>query len=76
MNRSTLSTSKKKVSINLSKACDGFLKFKIAEGLSHRTIESYDYYLKQWIDHIGDQDVANIRPNDGMGTGILSRRNR
>jgi len=64
MNRSTLSTSKKKVSINLSKACDGFLKFKIAEGLSHRTIDSYDYYLKQWIDHIGDQDAANIRPND------------
>jgi len=45
MNRSTLSSSKKKTSISLSKACDGFLKFKVAEGLSQRTIDSYEYYL-------------------------------
>lgn len=64
MNRSTLSSSKKKTSISLSKACDGFLKFKVAEGLSQRTIESYEYCLNQWIDHIGDQDAANIRPSD------------
>ena len=55
MNRSTLSSSKKKTSISLSKACDGFLKFKVAEGLSQRTIDSYEYYLHQWIDHIGEQ---------------------
>ena len=42
MNRSTLSSSKKKSSISLSKACDGFLKFKVAEGLSQRTIDSYE----------------------------------
>lgn len=64
MNRSTLSSSKKKVTINLSKACDGFIKFKAAEGLSHRTIESYEYYLNQRFNHIGDQDAANIRLSD------------
>jgi len=64
MNRSTLSSSKKKTSINLSKACDGFLKFKVAEGLSQRTIDSYEYYLNQWINHIGDQDASKIRSGD------------
>ena len=64
MNRSTLSSSKKITSISLSKACDGFLKFKTAEGLSKRTIESYEYYLNQWINHIGDQKVANISSKD------------
>lgn len=48
------------MSINLTKASDGFLKLKDAEDLSPRTIDSYDYYLRQWIAHIGDQDVGNI----------------
>ncbi|MBI9044417.1 MAG: phage integrase N-terminal SAM-like domain-containing protein [Anaerolineaceae bacterium] len=64
MNRSTLSSSNKKVSLSISKAIDGFLKFKIAEGLSQRTVDSYKYYLNQWMNHIGDQDVANINTSD------------
>ena len=35
MNRSTLS-------LSISKAIDGFLKFKIAGGLSQRTVDSYE----------------------------------
>ena len=57
MNRSTLS-------LSISKAIDGFQKFKVAEGLSQRTVDSYEYYLNQWMNHIGDQDVAKIKPSD------------
>jgi integrase/recombinase XerD len=64
MNRSTLSSSNKKVSLSISKSIDGFLKFKIAEGLSQRTVDSYEYYLNQWMNHIGDQDVAKIKSSD------------
>jgi integrase/recombinase XerD len=57
MNRSTLS-------LSISKAIDGFLKFKVAEGLSKRTVDSYEYYLNQWMNHIGDQEVAKVKPSD------------
>jgi integrase/recombinase XerD len=64
MNRSTLSSSNKKFTLSISKAIDGFLKFKVAEGLSQRTVDSYEYYLNQWMNHIGDQDVAKIKSSD------------
>jgi integrase/recombinase XerD len=64
VNRSTLSSSSKLTSLSISKSIDGFLKFKTAEGLSKRTIDSYEYYLNQWMDHIGDQDVAKITTTD------------
>lgn len=64
MNRSTLSSSNKKFTLSISKAIDGFLKFKVAEGLSQRTVDSYEYYLNQWMNHIGDQDVAKIISSD------------
>ena len=64
MNRSTLSSSNKKFALSISKAIDGFLKFKVAEGLSQRTVDSYEYYLNQWMNHIGDQDVAKIISSD------------
>ena len=64
MNRSTLSSSNKKFALSISKAIDGFLKFKVAEGLSQRTVDSYEYYLNQWMNHIGDQDVAKIKSSD------------
>lgn len=64
MNRSTQGSSRKKVSILLSKATDGFLKFKLAEGLSNRTIPSYEYYLNQWIAHVGNIDAAKVTASD------------
>ena len=64
MNRSTLSSSNKKFTLSISKSIDGFLKFKVAEGLSQRTVDSYEYYLNQWMNHIGDQDVAKIKSSD------------
>jgi integrase/recombinase XerD len=57
MNRSTLS-------LSISTAIDGFQKFKVAEGLSQRTVSSYEYYLNQWMNHVGDQDVAKVKPSD------------
>ena len=55
MNHCSPGSKNSHTSILLSKAVDGFLTFKIAEGLSKRTIDSYEYYLHQWIDHIGEQ---------------------
>jgi integrase/recombinase XerD len=48
----------------ISKSIDGFLTFKVAEGLSLRTVDSYKYYLNFWMNHIGDQDVAKIKTSD------------
>ena len=64
MNRSTLSSSKNRISIPISKAIDGFMKFKVAEGLRKRTIDSYEFYLNQWMEHVGDQDVAKVTASD------------
>jgi integrase/recombinase XerD len=47
-------------SLLLSKAIVGFINYKTAEGLSQRTIESYDCLLKKWLEYIGDRELANI----------------
>lgn len=60
MNRSSPGTSKAKVSLSLAKAIDGFLKFKTAEGLSQRTVDSYKWVLRKWMEKIGDQPVGKI----------------
>ena len=36
----------------------------VAEGLSKRTIDSYEFYLNQWLEHVGDQDVAKVTVSD------------
>jgi integrase/recombinase XerD len=48
----------------ISKTIDGFIKFKTAEGLSQRTIDSYEFVLRKWLDHTGDLDVSKIKPSD------------
>jgi integrase/recombinase XerD len=48
----------------ISKSIDGFLKFKAAEGLSQRTITSYEYTLNHWLYQIGDRDVSEIDASD------------
>ncbi|MHC1781917.1 MAG: site-specific integrase [Anaerolineaceae bacterium] len=50
--------------LSISKSIDGFLKFKTAEGLSQRTIASYEYYLLKWLEQAGDRNVAEIKPSD------------
>ena len=51
----------------ISKSIDGFLKFKTAEGLSLRTISSYEYTLNHWLNYIGDQSVSVIQASDLTG---------
>jgi integrase/recombinase XerD len=67
MNRSSPGTSKSKVSLSLAKAIDGFLKFKTAEGLSQRTITSYEFTLGHWLKYIGDREVSEIQSSDLTG---------
>jgi len=67
VNRSSPGTSKSKVSLSLAKAIDGFLKFKTAEGLSQRTITSYEFTLGHWLKYIGDREVSEIQSSDLTG---------
>jgi len=67
MNRSSPGTSKSKVSLSLAKAIEGFLKFKTAEGLSQRTITSYEFTLGHWLKYIGDREVSEIQSSDLTG---------
>jgi integrase/recombinase XerD len=47
-------------SLLLSKAIVGFINYKSAEGLSQRTIESYECLLKKWLEYLGDRELSNI----------------
>ncbi len=46
--------------LKLGKAITGFLQFKSAEGLSPRTLVSYEYDLKLWMQHGGDVEVGQV----------------
>jgi integrase/recombinase XerD len=48
----------------ISKSIDSFLKFKIAEGLSQRTVDSYEHILNHWLKYIGDKPVTEINPSE------------
>ena len=67
MNRSSPGLSHRDTSLLISKSIDGFLKFKTAEGLSLRTITSYEYTLNHWLNYIGDRSVSEIQPSDLTG---------
>ncbi len=67
MNRSTPGSAVNANSLSISKSIDGFLKFKTAEGLSQRTITSYEFTLNHWLKHIGDRNVSDIQPSDLTG---------
>ena len=67
MNRSTPGSTKQNSSLSLVKSIDGFLKFKTAEGLSQRTITSYEYMLNHWLKYIGDRSVSEIQASDLTG---------
>ena len=47
-------------SMLLSKAIDGFLSFKEAEGLTPNTLNSYKRHLQKWLEHMGDIEVGKI----------------
>ena len=53
--------------LSIAKSIDGFLKFKTAEGLSQRTITSYEYTLNHWLKYIGDRSVSEVQASDLTG---------
>lgn len=44
----------------LSKAITGFLQYKQAENMADRTITSYTFSLKRWLEYEGDKEVGKI----------------
>ena len=53
-------------SLPVSKAIEGFLNFKAAEGLSDRTLDSYRRQLQKWLEYQGDKDVVRITASELM----------
>ena len=51
-------------SMPLSNAVVGFVNHKLAEGLTVRSVNSYERILNKWIEHDGDQDITDIEPAD------------
>jgi len=54
-------------SLSLTKAIQGFISFKSAEGLSDWTIDSYQRQLAKWAEYMGDKDVAKITSSELTG---------
>lgn len=50
--------------MRLSKAIDGFMLFKASEGLSKRSLASYQHHLNTWLEHVGDVELSEITPLD------------
>ncbi len=67
MNRSAPGLAFSANPLSISKAIDGFLKFKTAEGLSQRTISSYEFILSHWLETIGDRNVSDVQSSDLTG---------
>ncbi len=49
--------------LKLTKANEIFGNFKLAEGLSQPTVDSYFYVLRIWLDRVGDLDKCKIEPS-------------
>jgi integrase/recombinase XerD len=47
-------------SLVLSKAITGFISYKSAEGLSNRSIDSYERILKKWSENMGEIELTEI----------------
>lgn len=50
--------------MNMSKAIDGYLLDKRAEGYSQETLRLYSIYLPILCDFLGDKEISHIQPND------------
>ena len=50
--------------LNFSSALNGFLQYKLAEGLSPATVFNYERDLKLWLTHMRDQDIEKIISTD------------
>lgn len=50
--------------IPLAEGIQGFLQFKIAEGLSPRSIESYQQHLRIFLEQVGNVPITTINSSD------------
>ncbi len=48
----------------ISLCIDGFIKYKTAEGLRQRTINSYEWVLNKWLERMGDKPINKVVPAD------------
>ncbi len=46
--------------LTISQAIDGFVKYKVVEGLSERTLESYLDHLNRFQGHVGNIPIADL----------------
>jgi integrase/recombinase XerD len=44
----------------ISLCIDGFVKYKTAEGLRPRTVDSYEWVLNKWIEKMGDKPINKV----------------
>ena len=51
-------------SLTLNKATTGFLNFKTAEGLAHRTLYSYERILVKWVEYMEERKVTSVTSQD------------
>ena len=49
-------------SMTLSGSVVGFVNHKLAEGLTERSVNSYERLLNKWIEYEGDKDISEIEP--------------
>ncbi len=47
-------------SLVLSKAIQGLVSFKSAEGLSDRTVDSCDRLLQKWLEQVGEREIRKM----------------
>src|SRR5512142_3244328 len=51
-------------SLLISECIDGFIKYKTAEGLSVRTVSSYEWTLQKWLEHFEDRPIGKVTSDD------------
>ncbi len=54
------------LNLTLGKSIDGFLNYRPAEGLTQRSVSSYEWVLRKWVEHRGDRLLAEVQPFDDV----------
>ncbi len=47
-------------SMTVNKAIVGFVKHKLAEGLTERSVSSYERLLFKWVEHTEDKPISQV----------------
>ncbi|MFC2054347.1 hypothetical protein ACFLV7_08645 [Chloroflexota bacterium] len=51
-------------SMSINKAIAGFVNHILAEGLTDRSVSSYERLLTKWVIHTGDMDINQAASQD------------